>query len=69
MQKIIHRYTRTCQKCKIINLQKPNYTNVHQDITQTPQDHISIDLIGPNSTTSQATHTLSQQYAILQATL
>ena len=32
---------------------KTNYINLHQDITQTPQDHISIDLIGPYSTTSQ----------------
>ena len=52
MQKIIHRYVRTCQKCQIINLQKPNYINLHQGIAQTPQDHISIDLIGPYNTTS-----------------
>ena len=36
-----------------MNLQKPHYINLHQDIAQTPQDHISIDLIGPYNTTSQ----------------
>ena len=37
-----------------MNLQKLNYINLHQDITQTPQDHLSIDLIGPYSNTSQS---------------
>ena len=32
---------------------KPNYINLHQDITQTPHNHISIDLIGPYSIRSQ----------------
>ena len=36
-----------------MNLQKPKYINLHQDITQTPQDHMSINLIGPYNTTSQ----------------
>ena len=36
-----------------MNLQKPHYINLHQDIAQTPQDHISIDLIGPYNITSQ----------------
>ena len=31
----------------MMNLQKPNYINLHQKIAQTPQDHLSIDLIGP----------------------
>ena len=30
-----------------MNLQKPNYINVLQEIALTPQDHLSIDLIGP----------------------
>ena len=30
-----------------MNLQKPNFFNLHHDIAQTPQDHISIDLLGP----------------------
>ena len=34
-------------------LQKPNYINLHQEIAQTPQGHISIDLMGPYNTTSQ----------------
>ena len=36
-----------------MNLQKTHYINLHQDIAQTPQDHISINLIGPYNTTSQ----------------
>ena len=36
-----------------MNLQKPNYINLHQEIVQSPQDHKSIDLIGPYDTTSQ----------------
>ena len=53
MWKTIHKYVRTCQKCQIMNLQKPNYINLHQDIAHTPQYHISIDLICPYNTTSQ----------------
>ena len=57
---MIHKYIRTCQKYQIMNLQKPNYMNLHQEITQTPQDHISVDLIGPYNTTSQDnTYTLT----------
>ena len=36
-----------------MNLQKPHYINLHQDIAQTPQDHTSIDLLGPYNITSQ----------------
>ena len=36
-----------------MNLQKPNYINLHQEITQTPQDHLLIDLMGPYNTTAQ----------------
>ena len=32
---------------------KLHFDNLHQDITQTPQDHISIDLLGPYNVTSQ----------------
>ena len=38
-----------------MNLQKTNCIYLHQDIAQTPQDYISIDLIGPYNTTSQGT--------------
>ena len=38
-------YIRLCHKCQIINLQK------HQDIAQTPHNHISIDLLGPYNVT------------------
>ena len=55
MWKMIHKYIRTCQKCEIMNLQKPNYININQETAQTPQDHISIDLMGPYNTTSQGT--------------
>ena len=30
-----------------MNLQKPHFINLHQDIAQTPQDPISIDFLGP----------------------
>ena len=36
-----------------MSLQKPNYINLHQEITQTPQDHLSMDLMGPYNTTTQ----------------
>ena len=36
-----------------MNLQKPNYINLHQEITQTPQDHLSIDLMGTYNTIAQ----------------
>ena len=53
MWKEIHQYICSCQKCSIMNLQKPNYIYLHQDIAQTPQAHISIDLIEPYNITSQ----------------
>ena len=36
-----------------MNLQKPHLINLHHDIAQIPQDHISIDLLGPYTITSQ----------------
>ena len=36
-----------------MNLQKLHFINLHQDIAQIPQDHISIDLLGPYNITSQ----------------
>ena len=36
-----------------MNLQKLNYINLHQEIAQTPQDHLSVDLIGPYNTATQ----------------
>ena len=36
-----------------MNLQKPNYINLHQEIAQTPQGHLLVDLIGPYNTTAQ----------------
>ena len=36
-----------------MNLQKPNFIDLHQDIAQTPQDNLSIDLLGPYNATSQ----------------
>ena len=54
MRKKIYQYGRSCHKCQIMNLQKKtHFINLHQDITQTPQDHISIDLLGPYNITSQ----------------
>ena len=53
IKKKIHQYVRSCHKCQIMNLQKPNFINLHQDIVQTLQDHISIDLLGLYTVTSQ----------------
>ena len=36
-----------------MDFQKPNYINLYQEITQTPHDHLSIDLMGPYNTTAQ----------------
>ena len=52
MRKKIHQYVRSCHKCQIMNLQKPHFIDLHQDIAQTTLDHISIDLIGPYTITS-----------------
>ena len=30
-----------------MNLQKPHFIDLHQDIAHTPQDHVSIDFLGP----------------------
>ena len=43
MRKKIQQYVRSCNKCQIINLQKPHFINLHQVIAQMPHDHISID--------------------------
>ena len=37
-----------------MNLQKPYFINLHQDIAQTPQDHLSIDLLEPYKVTLQS---------------
>ena len=52
-----------------MNLQKPHYINLHQGMAQTPQDHISIDLIGLTTLHHKATNLPLLQYAILQVTL
>ena len=36
-----------------MNLQKLKFIDLHQDIAQTPQDHLSIDLLGPYNANSQ----------------
>ena len=36
-----------------MNVQKSHFIDLHQDIAQTPQDYISIDLLGPYNVTSQ----------------
>ena len=53
MKKEIHQYIRSWHKCQIKNLQEPHFINLHQDIAKTPQDHISIDLLGLYNVTSQ----------------
>ena len=60
MWKIIHKNVRTCKKCQIMNLQKPNYINLHKEIAQTTQDHLSINLMGPYNITAEGnTYTLT----------
>ena len=54
MRRRLHEYVRSCYKCQIImNLQKPNFIDLHEDIAQTPQDHLSINLLGLYNITSQ----------------
>ena len=66
---MIQKYIRTYKKYRIMNLQKPNYINLHQDIVQTQQDHLSIDLMGPyNTTTQYYTHAITT-ISTSQATL
>ena len=36
-----------------MNLQKPEFIDMHQDIAQTPYDYLSIDPLGPYNPTSQ----------------
>ena len=60
MRTKIHQYVRSYHKCNIMKLQTPHFINLHQDIAQTPQDHLSINLLGPYNVTSQGnsyTHT------------
>ena len=52
-EKEIHQYVRSCHKCQIMNLEAPHFITLHQGITQTPQDHISIDLLASCNITSQ----------------
>ena len=40
-------------KCQIMNLQKRNCIDLHQDTAQTLQDQVSNDLLGPYDATSQ----------------
>ena len=47
-------------KMSIMKLQKLHFINLYQDIAQTPQDHISIDLLRPYNVTSQG-----NSYAIM----
>ena len=57
---MIHQYNRNSTKCQIMNLQKPNYINLHHDFAKRPQGHLSIDLMGPYNTTRQGnTYTLT----------
>ena len=65
----MHLYVRSCHKCQIMNLQKPYFINLHQDIAQTPQDHIFIHLLEPYNITSQVTLMPLPQFLTSQDTL
>ena len=53
MRMKILQYVRLYHKYQIMNLHKTHFINLHQDIAQTPEDHISIHLLGPYSVTYQ----------------
>ena len=53
MRRKLREYVRSCHKCQIMNLQKPNFIDLYQDIAQTPQHHLSINLLEPYNITSQ----------------
>ena len=53
MRRELNEYVRSCHKCQIMNLQKPNFIDLHQDTAQIPQDHLSIDLLGLYNVTLQ----------------
>ena len=53
MRRKLHKYVRFYHKYQIMNLQIPNFIDLNQDIAQIPQDHLSIDLLGPCNVTSQ----------------
>ena len=52
MRKKLHEYVGSYHKCQIMNLLKPSLIDLHQEITQAPQEHLPIDLLGPYNTTS-----------------
>ena len=52
-----------------MNLQKPHFINLHQDITPTPWDHISTDLLGPYNVTSKGNSYAFTKFATSQVTL
>ena len=49
----IHEYVSSCHRCQIMNLKKLKLIDLHQDIAETSQDPLSIDLLGPYNATSQ----------------
>ena len=53
MRRKLHECIWYYHKCQIMNFQKPRFINLHQDIIQTLQDHLSTDLLGPYSATSK----------------
>ena len=53
VRRTLQEYIRSSHKCQITNLQKLKFIDLHQDIAQTPQDHLSVDLLGPYNATSQ----------------
>ena len=62
MRRKLHQYVRSCHKCQIINLQKPHFIDIHQDIAQSPQDHISINLPGSYIMSQGNSYALTEVY-------
>ena len=53
MKRKLNQYVRYCHKCQIMNLQKPNFIDLHHDIARIPQHQVSNNFLGPYNITSQ----------------
>ena len=53
MRRKLYDCVRSCYNVKLMSLQKLKFTDLQQDIAQTPHDDLSINLLGPYNVTSQ----------------
>ena len=47
LKKVIKDFVRHCLQCQPMNLQVPNYIEIHLEITKMPTDFIAVDPIDP----------------------